>query len=489
LIRAEEMMTMRTKWMLASFCGAIGLVLAATLAGSADLQPMVVTSVTGTLRIQQSVPCAADVDITRPVTGGRLELTPADGLDVAGGKAFALTRLNLAFAPFSVHRDCLGFGETRDYTAESVELGRTVSFTASPSSPGVYPFTIPKADFQIYQGAIVNGTFDTGYKRPSEDVTGTIDFNLGTVQMHAVVATRVHFEAGCSFLGCIINEDRDGTLTVDISGAIAFPDSDGDGVPDRSDNCKFVPNPTQSVVPTPVVTPPFNLTLHSCTDHRIGRAIGADVCDGGPVIVTNNAPLRFAIGPNVVTWQGEDAIHRTATATQTVTVVDTTPPIFTFVPPHIDLNNCGSPPLGLPTAIDDCAGAVTFTNDAPPTFLVGTTVVTWTATDVSGNHATATQTVTVVDTVAPTVSCVPTNPTGSSFVVTATDACSSPIIRLGSFVLANGETIKINETGQPGVRLVNDVSSDHLRHFQVGKGEAVITATDPSSNVGTVVCR
>ena len=87
------------------------------------------------------------------------------------------------------------------------------------------------------------------------------------------------------------------------------------------------------------------------------------------------------------------------------------------------------------------------------------------------------------------MSCVATNPTGSSFIVTAIDACSAPIIRLDSFVTANGETIKINETGQPGVRLVNDVSSDHLRHFQVGKGEAIITATDPSNNVGTAVCR
>ena len=73
--------------------------------------------------------------------------------------------------------------------------------------------------------------------------------------------------------------------------------------------------------------------------------------------------------------------------------------------------------------------------------------------------------------------------------VTAFDSCPAPIIRLGSFVIAKGETIKINRTGQPGVRLLNDVSSDNLRHFQVGKGEAVITATDPSGNVGTALCR
>ena len=73
--------------------------------------------------------------------------------------------------------------------------------------------------------------------------------------------------------------------------------------------------------------------------------------------------------------------------------------------------------------------------------------------------------------------------------VTAFDSCAAPIIRLGSFVIANGETIKINQTGQPGVRLMNDVSADHIRHFQVGRGEGIITATDPSGNVGTALCR
>ena len=37
--------------------------------------------------------------------------------------------------------------------------------------------------------------------------------------------------------------------------------------------------------------------------------------------------------------------------------------------------------------------------------------------------------------------------------VTAFDSCAAPIIRLGSFVIAKGETIKINRTGQPGVAL------------------------------------
>ena len=480
---------MTKTWMRALVGGVSGVALATAMARGADFRPMVVTSPTGTLRIEQGVPCGDDVDVTRPITGGRLEFSPADGIDVAGGKAFALTRLALSFEPFSVHRECRGIGETRNYTELSAELVRTVFFTATPSGPGVYVFRIPKTAFRIHQGAIVNGSVDAGYTQPSEDVTGTINFTLGTIQMHAGVATRLRFQGGCTTLGCVINEDKNGALTLDISGPIVFPDVDADGVPDRSDNCRFVPNPTQTPVATPVVTPPFNLTIASCANHRIGTAVAADVCDGGPMALRNNAPRRFAVGPNTVTWTGEDALHRRASADQTVTVVDEADPIFTSVPPDVTLNSCGPARLGVPTATDDCAGNVTVRNNAPASFPVGTTVVTWTAVDASNNQATASQTVTVVDTAASAVSCVPAGPPGGTFQVSATDACAAPILRLGSFVLANGERIKINEVGRPGVTLVGTVGPDRIRHFHVGKGEAVIMATDPSGNVGTAMCR
>jgi hypothetical protein len=96
--------------------------------------------------------------------------------------------------------------------------------------------------------------------------------------------------------------------------------------------------------------------------------------------------------------------------------------------------------------------------------------------------------VTVVDLVPPTVACTPGSPLGTSFAVTGFDACGPPVLTLGSYVIANGERIKIEETGQPGVRLQNVVGSDGIRKFLVGKGQGVILATDGSGNTSTAAC-
>ena len=285
----------------------------------------------------------------------------------------------------------------------------------------------------------------------------------------------------------MIDEHKDGSMTLDMAGDIVLPDADGDRVPDRTDNCRFTANPTQTPVATPVVTPPFGLTLASCTDSRIGTAVAADVCDGGPVALSNNAPRRFDVGRNIVTWTGEDALHRRDTARQIVRVVDRTDPMFTSVPADVALDTCGPASLGHATATDDCAGRVRITNHAPRSFPVGRTAVTWKATDASGNRATATQLVTVVDTVTPTVACVGVWRPDDIFFVFSADACGAAPIRLGSFVLGNGELIKITRSRLPGVRLLG--RHGHIRHFSVGPGENVIGATDPSGNVGTAMCR
>ncbi len=94
----------------------------------------------------------------------------------------------------------------------------------------------------------------------------------------------------------------------------------------------------------------------------------------------------------------------TSTCGTTVTVEDTLPPMLT-APPDV-VAECAGPggtsvDLGLPTVVDVCDAAVDVSNDAPATFGLGDTTVTWSAVDDAGNVATDTQTVTVADTTPP----------------------------------------------------------------------------------------
>lgn len=84
-------------------------------------------------------------------------------------------------------------------------------------------------------------------------------------------------------------------------------------------------------------------------------------------------------------------------------VADTTPP---EIAPPADVSAEATGPqtavaIGTATATDDVTPSPTITSNAPSTFPVGTTVVTWMAVDEAGNTATADPHVTVVDTTPP----------------------------------------------------------------------------------------
>jgi microsomal dipeptidase-like Zn-dependent dipeptidase len=137
----------------------------------------------------------------------------------------------------------------------------------------------------------------------------------------------------------------------------------------------------------PVITLPNDLTVEATgaqTSTSIGTATATD--NVGPVIITNNAPTTFPIGTTTVTWTATDGVGNVATANQVVTVVDTTAPIVTA--PVAVSKEATAPQtavdIGVATSTD-LVGPVTLTSDAPATYPVGTTTVTWTATDAYNN--------------------------------------------------------------------------------------------------------
>ncbi|PIY09069.1 MAG: hypothetical protein COZ18_08995 [Flexibacter sp. CG_4_10_14_3_um_filter_32_15] len=178
------------------------------------------------------------------------------------------------------------------------------------------------------------------------------------------------------------NDNDEATYTFDIKGR---------GEADTQ-------NPTITA-PAPVTT---NTDAGICTASGValGTPTASDNC-GSPTI-TNNAPLVFPIGTTNVVWTATDAAGNTASATQVITVTDNENPTIT-APTDVNVSCPADVVLGTPTSNDNC-GINNTTNDAPTTFLYGTTTVVWTVEDFEGNTATATQTVTVNDTENPTIS-------------------------------------------------------------------------------------
>lgn len=82
----------------------------------------------------------------------------------------------------------------------------------------------------------------------------------------------------------------------------------------------------------PTVTAPAAVTAECTgptgTSVALGTASAGDVCDDAPIL-TNNAPSSFGLGTTTVTWTAIDESNNKGTATQTVKIIDTTPPKLT----------------------------------------------------------------------------------------------------------------------------------------------------------------
>ena len=136
---------------------------------------------------------------------------------------------------------------------------------------------------------------------------------------------------------------------------------------------------------------------------------------GGSLVGTDySAPFRFSWDADsagqgaqvVLRVVATDSSGNTGESSISVVVADTTPPVI--VPPSNRTVEASGPltavALGTATASDNVDGAVAATPDNTGPFTVGNHQVVWTATDASGNRATAVQSVTVRDTTAPLVS-------------------------------------------------------------------------------------
>ena len=139
----------------------------------------------------------------------------------------------------------------------------------------------------------------------------------------------------------------------------------------------------------PAVAAPAKVTLEA-TDRQtpvaLTGAAALDIVDG-EISPAPSTLGPFAIGITAVVWSAMDLSDNTGSAIQLIEIIDTTPPVLTL-PADVQVEGTG---LQTPVSIG-AAGAtdifeVSVFSDAPATYPLGITLVTWTAVDTNTNSS------------------------------------------------------------------------------------------------------
>jgi Ca2+-binding RTX toxin-like protein len=153
--------------------------------------------------------------------------------------------------------------------------------------------------------------------------------------------------------------------------------------------------PTANAGPDQTVSCGQQVTLDGSGSSDLENNINKYLWSANGVLIATGAVahVNLPAGVTAVQLNVQDALGGSSVDQVKVTVQGG-PPIFTFVPPAVQAPTCGQVNIGQPQATSAC-GPVTITSNAPASFPVGRTLVTWTATDSSGQAAQATLPVTV----------------------------------------------------------------------------------------------
>jgi len=415
------------------------------------------------------VPCAENFDaVTPPALPANW--TAATAIDCVNSNPWATTTTTPDTPPnaaFVNDPNCISDERLDSRMFPITSAAAVLSFRRNNNLENGFDGTV--LEISIGGGAFqdilaAGGTFGVG------GYNGTISVNFGspiagrqawTGSSGGYVTTTVNLPAAANGQSIVLRWRRGSDSSV--SGVGFFLDT----ISITGSNCGGAPC---------VLTCPANIT-RSNDANQCGAVVtyppptSTGTC--GTITCTPASGSFFPKGTTTVTCTATGA-----TCSFTVTVNDTQPPTITCpanVTQSNDPNQCGAvvnyPP---PTVSDNCPG-VGAPSCAPASgsfFPVGTTTVTCTVADASGNTASCTFTITVNDTQPPTITC-PPNQTA----VTDQNACPSA----GCLVVNFPPPVATDNC--PGVTVVCNPPAGSC--FPVGVTTVTCTATDTSGNTAT----
>lgn len=347
-------------------------------------------------------------------TGGGLVIWQVDSLSSAGSATLTLVvtapaggNLTNVITGIAVEADLVPANNTvTNIAVVNPSADVSVNITASPDpvvagAPLTYTMIVSNSGPAAANSTTLTDPIATNVMFVSATTSagsyslagGILTASLGT--LNAGANATVTLTVIPNFVGALTNTTTVGSSTVDVFPANNSASAMAVAIPDTE---------------PPTITAPPTVTVNTDAGqtYATGVALGTPVTADNVAVasVTNDAPDQIPFGTNIVTWTVADPSGNTASAAQLVVVSDVEKPTITLVAVTVgtDPGQCfaTSVALGSP-ATSDNVGVASVTNNAPATFPKGTTTVTWTVTDTSGNTATATQNVLVGDAEPPTI--------------------------------------------------------------------------------------
>ncbi|WP_148230027.1 HYR domain-containing protein [Marivirga tractuosa] len=231
-------------------------------------------------------------------------------------------------------------------------------------------------------------------------------------------------------------------------------------------------------IPPQVLTNPTDITISASND--CGAVVNwdsptfLDNCDADlDIISTHNAGGIFSLGITKVSYTATDNAGNETLTSFDVTVVDETAPDFTSCVSNIELtanNQCqATATWSLPEVSDNCNGEISLQSDfqSGDIFPVGSTIVTYTATDEAGNTNTCIFEVNVIDNTPPNI-------------ITQLDDLVVSADEDGCQTTVSWNTITAEDNCSEEVQITSSFQSGDI--FQIGESTVEVTARDDSGN-------
>jgi hypothetical protein len=226
-------------------------------------------------------------------------------------------------------------------------------------------------------------------------------------------------------------------------------------------------------------------TLDTCIVVFWNEPTVTDNCSAISFIEKPNSGTCFQSGTTPLTYLVRDAKNNTATCSFSVIVInpcgaDTVKPILTACPANMvltTLDSCAVAQWTAPTATDNCSTPSVSSNfSAGNCFRLGATTVNYVATDVKGNSANCSFTVSVINR--------PTNPCASDFTKPVLTRCPATINLVSIDTCTFVNWVAPTATDNCGTPTVLASKSPNTC-FKQGSTTVTYTATDQNNNSAT----